>query len=149
AAARLAAIAGGSERLPRWDEAKHGLDGVVLAEAARGLSPLAFLERVYGMAYWPPGYPLLEFPAFVLFGYRYEGARLLMSVVFAASLGAIYLAGTALHRGRGVLIGMAAALLAASSPFYELYGTIVMLELPGALFTLLALYAYTRMLETD
>jgi hypothetical protein len=143
----LAKIGGSSLRLPRWDEAKHGLDGVLLAEAIRGLDPLGFFGRLYAMAYWPPVAPLLELPVFLLFGYHYAVARCLMSAIFAATVFAGFLAGSSLGGLRGILVGLATAGFVCASPIYRLYGTVVMLELPGALFTFLAFAAYARYLD--
>lgn len=147
-ARRLATVGGGSDRLPRWDEARHGLDGVRLADAVRTLDPVQFLRDIWGMAYWPPAYPLMELPAFLWFGSDPGVARALMSGVFGACLVAAFLAGAALEGKRGVLVGLLTAALVSASPFLQHYGTIVMLELPGALLTLLAFASYARFLET-
>lgn len=56
---RVAAILQ-SPRLPFWDIANHGHDGVLLSDALRRLDPVDFLVRVHGMSLWPPVMPLLE-----------------------------------------------------------------------------------------
>lgn len=147
-ALRLSAVGGGSDRPPRWDEARHGLDGVRLADAVRTLDPIQFLSDIWGMAYWPPAYPLMELPAFLWFGSEPGVARALMSGVFGACVVAAFLAGAALGGRRGVLVGLLTAALVSASPFLQHYGTIVMLELPGALMSLLAFATYARFLET-
>ncbi len=144
----LASVGGGSDRLPRWDEARHGLDGVRLADAVRTLDPLRFISDLWGMAYWPPAYPLIELPAFLWFGSAPGVARALMSGVFGACLVAAFLAGASLGGKRGILVGLLSAALLSASPFLQHYGTIVMLELPGALLNLLAFAAYARYLDT-
>jgi hypothetical protein len=55
-----------SPRLPQWDMAKYGVDGLRLARAAWDGAPLRFLVTIHEMDVWPPLIPLLELPAFLL-----------------------------------------------------------------------------------
>jgi len=144
----LARIAGSSSRFPRSDEARHGLDAIRLADAVTSLDPISFLRHLWGMAYWPPTYPLIELPAVLAFGTDYSVPRTVMTCVFGATLVATFASGLAIGGVRGIWAGLIATSLVAASPFLQLYGTVIMLELPGALLTLLSFLTYARYRRT-
>lgn len=137
-----------SDRLPQWDMAEHGVSGLRLASAVREVDPLAFVSAVHRMSVWPPLFPLLEMPAFLLFGGGYAVPRGLEGVLLALAVLAAYWAGTQLGDGWGPMVGGLTAALLATSPMYQHFGTIVMLETPGALLLLLALGTYFRFLKS-
>jgi hypothetical protein len=138
----LRGLPGRIERLPSWDPAAHGMDGIMLADALRAFSPARFFHAIYLMSYWPPVFPLLEAPAFLLGGYEYHVARDLVSLLFAATIIAAYWAGTWLDDRVGVVIGLLAALLTATCFFFQLYAGMVMAEIPSALFFLTSVGTY-------
>ena len=74
-------LAIGSARLPQWDMAKYGVSGLRLARALQDIEPLAFLRHFNGLDVWPPVFPLLEVPAFLLAGPGYASARGLVAVI--------------------------------------------------------------------
>lgn len=139
---RLAEISLASRRLPQWDMAKYGLDGVRLARAVRHLDPVAFLAAIDRMSLWPPVFPLLELPAFLAFGDGYRVPAGLVAVLFAATVPAALWAGSRLGGSEGWIAGGAAAALFAASPLFQVHGTVVMLEVPCALVLFLAAGAY-------
>ncbi len=120
-----------------------------LAQSAKNLDVLNFFSHVNSMSLWPPAFPLMECPIFLVFGYDYTVARGFISILFALCIFAIFLVGLELDSSRGVLLGALAAALMSISPLYHLFGTLVMLEIPGTLLLLLAALSYIRYLKTD
>jgi len=135
--------------LPQWDMAKHGIEGIHLAEALRHADAVEFVSRLYAMSIWPPVFPLLEAPAFLVFGYGYQVPRLLVCGLFLLLVVAVFWAGRALDDRDGDAVGLMAAACVCASPFYHLFATLIMLEIPGALLLMLALGAYWRALKRD
>ena len=86
-------LAIGSSRLPQWDMAKYGVSGLRLARALHDVDPLSFLRHVNGLDVWPPVFPLLEVPVFLVTGPGYASARGLVSVLFATAIIAAFWAG--------------------------------------------------------
>jgi len=135
--------------LPQWDMAHHGLDGLRLSQAVEAGEVWDFFGHLHEMSVWPPLFPLLEAPAFFVFGPDYSVPRVFVAFLFILSLGLALQAGLALGGRHGLAIGLVTLAALAASPFHQLFGTLVMLEVPGALLLLLALAAYWRALETD
>ena len=131
-----------------WDMAEHGVDGVRLSEAVRNVDCFEFVKQIHRMSLWPPIFPLLECPVFLLFGYEYNVASGFMGVLFALCLLAVFFVGLELSQSTGILIGGLAVALMASSPIFQLFGALIMLEIPGALFLLLSLGTYIRFQRT-
>ncbi|MEW6363539.1 MAG: hypothetical protein AB1714_02750 [Acidobacteriota bacterium] len=130
--------------LPSWDMAVHGYEGVRLAQAIKAGQLLEFLYLVDRQSLWPPVFPLLECPAFVAAGYDYAVPRALVSVLFSICVLVAYWAGTQLDDDNGQIIGVTAASMMCMSPIFLEYGTLTMLEVPGALLLLLAVGFYFR-----
>lgn len=130
--------------LPQWDMAKYALDSIHLADACRQLDPTSFLRHLHGMSVWPPLFPLLQAPAFLLFGYDYAIPRILVLALFSVLVGAVLWAGQAMDSRDGLAIGLLAAACLVASPLYQVFASLVMLEVPGALLLLLCLGAYWR-----
>jgi len=134
--------------LPLWDMATHGFDGVRLADALRRLDLLGFFGLLWGMGLWPPGYPLLEAPVFLLFGTSFETAQKMVLVIFCLSAGMIFAAGGLLRPGlSGLACGLVSSWLLLVSPFFRLFGLLVMLEIPGVFLLLLAFCLYLTYLR--
>ncbi len=142
------ALAVGSSRLPQWDMAKYGVSGLRLARALQDIDPLVFLRHLNGLDVWPPVFPLLEVPVFLLAGPGYASARGLIAVLFAAAIIAAFWSGLQSHRRFGLAVGALTATLVATSPMAQVFATVVMLEIPGTLLLLLAVGFYLRSLET-
>lgn len=148
AAATVFQVATGSERLQSWDMAAHGYAGIELVEAVRHAAPLTFLSQLNSFSLWPPLFPLLECPVFLLFGYDYAVARGFVSVLLFCCAALIYWTGRQLDESYGHLIGTIAASLLCTSPIVLEYGALVMLEIPGTMLLLLGLGFYLRFLRT-
>jgi len=143
----VVALAVGSSRLPQWDMAKYGVSGLRLARALQDLDPLAFFNQLNGLDIWPPVFPLLEVPIFLLAGPGYASARGLVSVLFAAAIVAAFWSGLQSHFRSGFAVGALSSALIATSPMAQVFATVVMLEVPGAMLLLLAVGIYLRSLE--
>jgi len=132
AGAGLSRICTAGRGLPQWDRAAHGLAGVDLAHALRCGDVPGFLAGINRQALWPPMHSLLLLPWLLARGDDYATADRFSSILFSATVLALYLAGLKLHPRRGAWVGAAAAALALHSPLYRLFGTLCMLEMPGA-----------------
>lgn len=139
---QFSGIEGHFDRLPTWDPSAHGMDGIMLADAVKAFDPVAFFKAIYLMSYWPPVYPLIEMPAFLIFGYDYHVARDVVGVLYVLTVMAAFLAGYFLNVRARVLGGLFTAALVAASPYYKLYANLEMAEIPSALFFLLSLAAF-------
>lgn len=151
-AATLWTAAGGADRLPQWDPAKYGLDGLRLTQAIAAGDLAELVARLNALAVWPPVFPLLEVPAFALLGPGFRTPELLVATLFALLVGATAAAGVATvsiaevgdDRLRGAAGGLLAAALVAASPLVQVHATLTMLEVPGALAACLAFAAWVR-----
>jgi hypothetical protein len=131
--------------------AKYGVDGLRLARAVRDGELWTFLATIHEMDVWPPLFPLLELPVFLLLGSGYRVPAALVGALFAAGVAAAFWAGRSATRDwagepAGWVAGAVAAAFFATSPLFQVLGTVVMLEVPGALVLLLAVGAYARSL---
>ncbi len=139
-------------RLPLWDMACHGVDGLRLAEHLRSFAPHRFLLEINRMGMWPPVFPLLEAPVFLIVGRDYAVAETFVSVLFAAGVMVAFVAGfvtgaprlSAAGRWGGLAAGAVMAALFSLSPIGRAYGSVVMLEVPGVLLLLACLVAWMR-----
>lgn len=136
-------------RLPQWDMARRGLEGIQLAEALRHGDVPELLWRINETSVWPPLFPLVEAPFFLVFGYDYRVPRLLNAFLYFLCVPALYWAGRQLDLRHGHAVGLMAAGFLSASPFYQLFAALVMLEVPGALLLILCLGAYARALESS
>ncbi len=137
-----------SDRLPQWDMAKYGVSGLRLAGEIRNLDLLGFLRQVNALDVWPPVFPLLEAPVFLIFGPGYGSARAFVSVLFVVLVAAAAWAGSQVNGEVGLAAGAITAALIVTSPFYQLFATLVMLEIPGTMLLVLAIGWYLRSLRS-
>ncbi len=149
-AGRLWGFAAAAERLPQWDMAKYGASGLRLADAVARGDVVALVAGIHRLDVWPPLFPLLEVPAFLAGGPAWSTPRMLVAALFGLAGLALFWAGWEVARPRGVgaaaVAGAVAAALFVSSPFFQLFGTLVMLEVPGALLLAVAVATYARWL---
>jgi hypothetical protein len=144
-----------SHALPLWDPAKYGAAGARLADRLAGGDPLGFIGGVNELSLWPPGFALLEVPAFLAFGPSYATAQGLMLVLFTLAAAAIALAGASLAAAEDAryclrpLTGAVATAFFLTSPAAHLFAGLVMLELPGALILVLAVAVYAQATRGD
>ena len=145
---QLAGICVTERGLPLWDRAYHGLAGVDLALAVRHGDIPAFLLGLNRQVTWPFVHSLLLAPWLLARGCDYAAADQLSSLLFAGTVLAVFAAGLGLHPERGAWVGAAAAVLALLAPDYRLFGTLAMLEMPGAFFLALTLALWIRAVQS-
>ena len=143
-ASSLLRVAAGETGYPLWDEAAHGLAGLDLADALRAGDPLGMLRVLNERVTWPFVHSLLLLPGFLLLGNGYATGDVVSALLLGATAVAAFAAGLALHPTRGAWLGAAAAVLLLLAPAYRLYGTLTMLEVPGALLLAVALACHAR-----
>lgn len=151
--AQLDAVRRAHDGLPLWDPAKYGAAGARLADALSRFDLLGFVRDVSALSLWPPGFPLLESPFFLLFGPSEGTALTLLHLLFALAAAAAAWAGWTLRRNEdpaaGLIAGAAAAGLLLASPAMHLFSSLVMLEVPGALGLLVAIAVYAHACRAD
>jgi hypothetical protein len=128
--------------------AKYGVSGLRLARALQDFDVLAFFRHLNALDVWPPAFPLLEVPAFLVAGAGYASARGLVALLFAAAVVAAFRCGAQSDARWGIAVGALTATLVATSPMARVFATVVMLEIPGTLFLLLAVGLYLRSLRS-
>ena len=143
------ALAVDSLRLPQWDMAKYGVSGLRLARSLQDLDPLAFFRHLNSLDVWPPVFPILEVPAFLVAGPGYGSARGLVALLFAAAVMAAFWCGMQSNTRWGIAVGALTATLVATSPMAHIFATVVMLEIPGTALLLIAVGSYVRSLRSD
>lgn len=132
-------------RVPLWDMAGHGWGGVELLRAAAGGHPFRFLDLLNRQDKWPFGYSLLLLPFLAAGGSSFASATLLSAVLFAlVPLLLLWVAREADDGPAGLWGGLLAAALFLSSPLLRVFGVLIMREMAGAFFSLLALGFYLR-----
>ena len=141
-------VAAASDALPKWDMAKYGAAGAHLTHAVKALDPLDLARTIWGLDLWGPVFPLVETAAFLPFGSTYRTAQAEMVVLFVLTVLAGFWAGRQVAGVGGDLAGALVAASVAVSPAFQLYGTLVMLEVPGALLLFLAVGSYARSLRS-
>ncbi len=133
--------------LPLWDEAAHAFTGVQVADAIRHLNPLELFLAINRQVVWPFVHSLLLAPAFLLGGNGFGSAEAANLALFVAAVLALFAAGSRLHPTRGAMAGLAAGALALLAPSYRQFGTLSMLEIPGALLLAAAFALHARAAE--
>jgi hypothetical protein len=132
-------------RLPLWDMAGHGWGGVELLRALEHGRPLRFLDLLNRQDKWPFGYSLLLLPFLALGEASFDSATLLSTVLFALAPLLLLWAAREVDAGpAGLWGGLLAAALVLASPLLRLFAILVMREMAGVFFSLLALCLYLR-----
>lgn len=133
-----------NERTPMWDMAGNGYGGVELLQALSEGRLLRFLQLLNAQDKWPFGYSLLLLPFLAAGGSTFASATLLSVVLFAATPPLLVWAAHEADREAGIWGGLFAAGLFLASPLHRVLSIVVMRELAGVVFTLLALGFYLR-----
>ncbi len=133
-----------NERTPMWDMAGNGYGGVELLQALSEGRIFRFLQRLNAQDKWPFGYSLLLLPFLAAGGSTFASATLLSVVLFAATPPLLVWVAHEADRKSGLWGGLVAAGLFLVSPLHRVLAIVVMRELAGVVFTLLALGLYLR-----
>lgn len=132
-------------RVPLWDMAGHGWGGVELLRALSEGHPLRFLDLLNRQDKWPFGYSLLLMPFLAAGDWSFASATLLSAVLFALVPVLLLWVAREVDEGpAGLWGGLIAAALFLTSPLLRVFGVLIMREMAGAFFTLLALGFYLR-----
>jgi 4-amino-4-deoxy-L-arabinose transferase-like glycosyltransferase len=103
-----------------------------------------FFQRLTAQNFYPPGVTWLKALVFWLWGGTAVTARLFSAVCLFLALPVLYAICLEIDERYGWLSGLIAASLTATMTSLLVNGTLVMLETPGLLVSLLALWAYVR-----
>jgi hypothetical protein len=132
-------------RLPMWDMAGHGWGAVELLQALSEGRPLRFLDLLNRQDKWPFGYSLLLLPFVAMGDATFASATLLSAVLFVLVPPLLLWAAREVDDGpAGFWGGLVAAALFLASPFFRVFGILVMREMAGVVFSLLAFCLYLR-----
>lgn len=135
----------GQTRLPLWDMAGHGWGGVELLRALEQGRPLRFLDLLNQQDKWPFGYSLLLLPFLAAGDASFASATLFSTVLFALSPLLLLWAAREVDRGpAGLWGGLLGAALFLAGPLERLFAILIMREMAGVFFSLLALCLYLR-----
>jgi hypothetical protein len=143
-AARVWRVCRATRTLPMWDEAEHGLAGARVADAIRHVNPVAFLLALNDQVVWPFVHSLLLAPAMLVGRDGLAAGEATSVALEAGAVLLLYMAGRELHPTRGAWIGALAAACALMAPAWGAFGTLVMLEVPGAFLLLVAFVLHVR-----
>jgi 4-amino-4-deoxy-L-arabinose transferase-like glycosyltransferase len=126
------------------DEAFHAGGGLALAMDLRAGDLGAFVVDSYRQSAYPPGFSWLQAPVFLLAGASPLAARMCSLACLLAAALVVYAIGLELDERFGWLIGLVAAALTLSAQTILTYAAMAMLEMPGLLVSLAALWTYLR-----
>lgn len=139
----------GEARLAQWDMAKYGVSGLRLAGAIATADLPLFLRELNALSVWPPFFPLLEAPFFLVFGKSEAVAARLVLALWAAALLLLPWALAPVAARRSPAFGWLAAAALASSSLHGAFATLVMLEIPGLFLQVAALGFTLRALRGE
>jgi 4-amino-4-deoxy-L-arabinose transferase-like glycosyltransferase len=126
------------------DEAFHANGGLMLALDLRAGDWRAFAVDSYQQSAYPPGFSWLEAPIFLILGASPLVARMCSLATLLASALVIYAIGLELDARFGWLVGLIAAALTLTAQTILAYAAMAMLEVPGLLVSMTALWTYLR-----
>lgn len=126
------------------DEANHALPALQMALALDGGNLGEFFQRLAAQNFYPPGVTWLKALVFWLWGGTAVTARLFSAVSLFMAVPVLYAICLEIDEKYGWLSGIIAASLTLCMTSLLVNGTLVMLETPGLLVSLLALWAYLR-----
>jgi|GEM_PF-3019683 len=124
------------------DEAFHANGGLMLAMDLRAGDLGAFVVDSYRQSAYPPGFSWLEAPVFLIAGASPLAARMCSLACLLAAVLVMYAIGLELDERFGWLVGLVAAGLTLTAQTILAYSAMAMLEMPGLLVSLAALWAY-------
>ena len=131
--------------LPMWDESAHALAGIQVADALRfPPDPFSLILAIHRQALWPFVHSLMLAPAFMIRGNNLASAEAVSVLLWVGTILLLFVAGTFVHPTRGAWVGLAAATLALLSPSYRVFGSLALLEMPGAFLLALAFVLQAR-----
>ena len=137
------------DREPRWDEAAHGLQAVLVAHDVRERDFPALFFDVYRQVYWPPLHSVVVAIGFLLSGTSLQTLRGVSVIAFVLTAPLLFLTARSIVPRHGTVAGCVAAGLALTSPAFISHGALAMLEMLGALAIALTALVYVRLERSD
>ncbi|HRQ37708.1 MAG TPA: glycosyltransferase family 39 protein [Chloroflexota bacterium] len=129
------------------DEANHALPAQQMA-LALGAGDLGSFGRIFAAQnFYPPGVTWLKALVFLLWGGTAVTARLFSAISLFLVAPVLYAICLEIDQRYGWLSGLIAATLTLTMHSALINGALVMLEMPGLLVSILALWAYLRVLK--
>lgn len=133
-----------TSKLPKWDMASYTIRGYIFAEHVKNYDIESFLDYTNKQQEKPPIYFHLLTAIFLLLGTGFDSATLLSTFAFFLLIIFIYLISIYLSEKDGWFIGILACFMALTSKHYLAFSVLIMMEMLGALLTLIALFLYLR-----
>lgn len=130
-----------------WDSAAHGVNGLRLAQDLAGGRLLTFLFDINALDHWPFLHPLLLALLNLVAGYGPEPAIALSAGALVGTCVLAYMTACELDAADGTAIGVLAVAGILGGPLMLYYGSLVMLEIFGAFFSLLCVFTYVRFVK--
>ncbi len=137
-----------TSRMVTWDMAEHGFWGIKIASAIEDFDLRSFVFHTNEQRLWPFVHSYLLAGFFLLFDSSVDTATLLSICAFSLIVFILFLTSVNLAKRDGWFVAVLACFLALTSKLYLVYSTLVMLEIFGALFTLVSLLLYFRAMES-
>lgn len=138
------------ERLPKWDMAMNGWQGHQLALDLKSGDLLEFFVDLNKHERFPFGHSLLVIPFSLVAGPTYAAATLATTLLFVLMPFPLLALARRIDNGPvRFWAGLIAAALLLTSPMLRLFSILIMREIPGAFFSLVAVACYVRALERD
>lgn len=137
-----------TSKMPASDMGAHGLCGVKIANDISNLDLKSFIVDTNDQKSWPFVHSYLLAAYFLFLGNSVNAATLLSISASALVVIFIFLTSVSLSEKDGWFAGLCACFMAITSKYYLVFSTLIMLEIFGALFTLLSLLLYVKSVET-
>ncbi|MCL4266557.1 MAG: glycosyltransferase family 39 protein [Anaerolineae bacterium] len=129
------------------DEANHALAAQQMALALRGGDLGGFAQLFAAQNFYPPGVTWLKALVFLLVGSTAVTARLFSALSLFLAVPVLYAICLEIDKKYGWLSGLITAILTLTVFSLLVNAALVMLETPGLLISMLALWAYLRVLK--
>ncbi|MBX3056836.1 MAG: glycosyltransferase family 39 protein [Anaerolineae bacterium] len=129
------------------DEANHALPAQQMALALGAGDLDGFAQLLAAQNFYPPGLTWLKALLFLFFGGTAVTARLFSAISLFLVIPVLYAICLEIDEKHGWLSGLITAALTLSMYSLLVNGALVMLETPGLLISMLALWAYLRVLK--
>jgi hypothetical protein len=131
-----------------WDMAEHGFWGVKIANDIENFDIKSLFIHTHEQRLWPFVHSYLLAGFFLLFGSSVDTATVLSICGFALLIFFLALTSLNLSKKDGWFVGILACFFALTSNLYLIFSVLIMLEIFGALFTVIGLFLYFKAIES-
>lgn len=126
------------------DEAAHAVPALLMLRELQAGDLVGFAREVYDQNFYPPGAAVIMIPAYLLAGPSPAVARLASIGALLGALLVLFALARQIDPDRGAAAGLIAVVLTLTARPLLINSGLAMLEAPGLLVCLLALWAYAR-----